>query len=111
MNITWNNFTKRNMANNRYRSRYTFESYKKAYSGSDDLRAWLEENANTAPDLKFVNSLVKTYIKEFGRVIGDIPHLLVLLSRQYNIEVPTVPGILTNQYWEDKLSIPATASF
>lgn len=103
-NITWNNFLKNKMATNRWRSRYTFESFKKAYSGNDVVREWLTQNANTQPNLTFVNSLVKTYVNEFGRVAGDIPHLLVSLSREYNIEVPVVANILTKEYWEAKLA-------
>jgi hypothetical protein len=63
---------------------------------------WLssfKDEALTAVQWKF---LVFVYIKYGKRKLTDIPAIIVSISRTYNIEIPAVYGILTNDYWQKK---------
>lgn len=100
-NVTYNKFMKDKYENCKYKSIYgSFEKFKQ--SRSLYFNEWLEENRNTKPDLKFVNSLARTYINEFGRKASEIPFILCSLERQYSIEVPHIAGILTKEFWIEK---------
>lgn len=69
-----------------------------------NLESWLKENQNTSPSLSFVNSIVKTFMKERNAKTSHIPHILSSPAREYGIQLPVVEGITTEKYWEDKMN-------
>lgn len=102
-NVTFNNFIKAKYDECRYKHIYgSFEKFKESRIGTE-FSAWVEANRNTKPDLRFITSMAKTYIKHGNRKPNEIPYILSVLQRSYDIEIPAVPGILTVEFWEGKL--------
>lgn len=103
-NITYINFLKAQYEKNNYKHLYaSFENFKKS-SLSFGFQDWLLANSNTKPDLRFLTSVAKTYIRYGCREASDIPMLLASLQRQYDIEVPVIEGVMTKDFWIKKLT-------
>lgn len=76
--------------------------FKELYIANSGLTPWLETLRDHTPSLGLLNSMVRTYIIDCDRVPGEIPSILASISRTYDVELPLVEGILTEEYWQKK---------
>ncbi|EGR5855757.1 hypothetical protein R7P80_17860 [Vibrio sp. 2092] len=104
MTITYRNFLKKAYNENKYKDKYTLKEFEESRMCDSFFNEWLEANRNTAPDMKFVNSIVKTYIKVRGVSAGRIGSILCEIQRKFDIQMPLVEGIFSKAYWESKLA-------
>ena len=83
--------------------------YKKLYKSKDkykasfDFRVWLETFRDAYLDLEEVYHICSAYYRHGNTTIEDLPSVLSLIARQYNIELPDVGGLLTPAYWRARL--------
>lgn len=80
----------------------SLEKFKSYYMANKGLTPWLETLRDKQASLGLLNSMVKTYIEDCNRVPGEIPSTLAYISRSYNLEIPAVEGVLTEDYWRKK---------
>ncbi|GBO89215.1 hypothetical protein [Marinobacter salsuginis] len=80
----------------------SFETYFQHYFRNHRYAEWLETLRDSEPSLGFVNSIARNYIQLSGVQPREISQILAGISRQYNVEIPAVEGILTPEYWEEK---------
>ncbi len=84
----------------RYPSQTAYQdNYIKCYGFAE----WLEDSQDSAPSVQMVISIAKTFKKHGRRDPTTIPMVLSSISRQYRIEMPAVYGILSPDYWIEKL--------
>jgi len=81
----------------------TQKEFKESYIGTYGFSEWLESIKDSKPSTQFVNSIAKTYHKHANRTAVEMPMILSSIQRQYNIELPAVYGILSAEYWEQRL--------
>lgn len=101
--------TFRNFVSAKYQSRPklkayygSFDKYFEHYFRNHRFAEWLETLRDSEPSLGFVNSIARNYIQLCGVEPREISQILAGISRQYNVEIPAVEGILTPEYWEAK---------
>jgi len=101
---TFRNFVKSEYDNSPRLQEYygSFEQYFSNYYNNHYFREWLETLRNTQPSLGFVNSIARNYIQLAGFKPSDISQILVNIHLQYDMEIPAVEGILTQDYWIQK---------
>lgn len=104
MTITYRNFLKKAYNENKYKDQYTLKEFEKSRMCDSFFNEWLEANRNTAPDMKFVNSIVNTYIKVRGVSASRVGSILCEIQRNFDIKMPLVEGIFSKAYWESKLA-------
>lgn len=80
----------------------SLEAFRSMYAASNGLSEWFDSLRGQSISLGLTNNIAKTFILESRRIPEEIPSLLSSLSRQYDIELPVVEGILTRDYWIDK---------
>lgn len=79
------------------------KEFKESYISTYGFSEWLESLQDSKPSTQFVNSIAKTFAKHGKRTAATMPMVLAGIQRQYNIELPAVYGILTANYWEQRL--------
>jgi hypothetical protein len=91
-------------ANPRMKQYYgSFLAYRRNYIDMNGISDWLETLRDQELTRSFVDrSLGRTFILEWKREPHELPGVLVAIARQYNVELPCVEGILTEEYWELK---------
>lgn len=77
-----------------------FENYLEHYLGNTGLSEWLEELRNTELDEFWTEHVAYIFVLHGKRVPSEIPSILASISREYNVELPVVEGILTKPFWE-----------
>lgn len=81
----------------------TLKEFKESYINCYGFSEWLESLQDSEPSTQFVNSIAKTFAKHGKRTAATMPMVLAGIQRQYNIALPAVAGILTAEYWEQRL--------
>ncbi|EJL6679605.1 hypothetical protein NMS42_002280 [Vibrio cholerae] len=105
MTITYNHFLKNAYNSCKYKSEYTFKEFVLSRNNDPEFfREWLNANRGSNPDLKFVNSIVKTFINYRHSKPRAMGYILADLQRNWQIQMPLVEGVLTSEYWLNKLS-------
>jgi hypothetical protein len=81
----------------------SFDRYFKHYCDNNGLSDYLETLRGTTLPLAITNSLAKVYVEQCRRYPSEIHSILVSLARQYDVELPFIEGILTADYWIEKV--------
>lgn len=76
--------------------------YKRDYPLVNGFSEWLDTLRNSEPSLQMTISIARTFIHHGKESPCMIPDVLASISRQYNIKLPVVYGILTTKYWQAK---------
>lgn len=76
--------------------------FKTMYLANQGLHPWLETMRGHEISNGLVNNIVKTYIQEMNRTPSEMPAFLATISRDFDVELPVVEGILNADYWEKK---------
>ena len=81
--------------------------YQRAYINAGGLDDWLMALSGQTLPLSFLTQeIVPVYLRDARRSPYEIPSILASISRQYDITLPDVPGLLTAQFWEAQTSVP-----
>lgn len=78
------------------------EKFKEMYIANKGLSPWFETMRDKEISMGLLNSIVRTYIQELNRTPEEMPGFLATISRDYNVELPVVEGILNADYWQEK---------
>ena len=73
--------------------------YRDHYIANHGFGEWLESLRGQSLSLPFTIRLAKIFLVHGGRSPDTLHMVLASISRQYDVELPVVGGILTADYW------------
>jgi hypothetical protein len=77
------------------------------YIKAHGFREWLAVLGGLQPTEKQLYSIVSVFIRHGGRKVDDLPALVVSLEKHHNIYIPALYGVLTAEYWRDRIKVSA----
>jgi len=82
----------------------SFNKFKTDYVTGFGFSEWLASMDGITPNENQWYSIISTYVREGSRKVNDIPALVATLEKHNNIKIAPIYGILTVEYWQDRLS-------
>ena len=82
----------------------SFNKFKAGYVTGFGFSEWLASMDGITPNENQWYSIISTYVREGGRKVNDIPVLVATLEKHNNIKIGPIYGIMTVEYWQDRLS-------
>ncbi|EAZ97348.1 hypothetical protein, partial [Marinobacter sp. ELB17] len=79
----------------------TPERHMASYVNCFGFTHWLDTLSNREWDEFWTQEVAHTYVIYGNRPASEIPAVLSLIARMYNVELPDVEGLLTPKFWED----------
>lgn len=80
----------------------SLDNFKRLFIANEGFTPWLETLRGKSISLGLTNSIAKLYFEECKRYSNEIPSILASISRQYDVELPVVEGVLNGNYWKAK---------
>jgi hypothetical protein len=87
---------------NIYRKAGGFKAFKRNYIKCYGFAEYLVSIRGAELSAIQTYHIAKMFIVYGKRSASTLPMVLVSVSRQYDIEYPTVPGILSKNYWQSR---------
>ena len=82
----------------------SFNKFKAGYVTGFGFSEWLASMDGITPNENQWYSIISTYVREGGCKVHDIPVLVATLEKHNNIKIGPIYGIMTVEYWQDRLS-------
>lgn len=96
MYISYYDWVYQKYSKNPYKHKMHFQTYLDRYKKTNGFSDWLE----SLKGIQLTENQAQDIAKTYNRSEKDTPAIFACLSRQYNIELPLVEGILTAEYWQ-----------
>ena len=81
----------------------SFNKWKKDYITGFGFKEWLASMKGITPTENQWFSIVQAYVREGDRKVSDAPALVASLEKHHEINIGPIYGILTVEYWQDRL--------
>lgn len=82
-----------------------FKKFKRQYIYGFGFSEYLQYISNTALSAIQVYHVARMYSTYGKRSNATLPMVLSSISRQYNLELPAVQGILSQEYWDERFQL------
>jgi hypothetical protein len=86
----------------------TVKKFTDDYITAHGFREWLKALDGLQPTENQLYSIVSVFVGHGGRKVDDLPALVVSLEKHHNIQIPVLYGVLTTQYWQDRIKVLLT---
>lgn len=102
--ITLNDFIKKQYNSNKYKDKYQSMAKFVQMQGQLNLfNDWIEEIKGASLTLAQTNAIAQAYVKYTNTSASGIANVMQWLQKHNSNQLPMVQGILSTEYWVNKL--------